>query len=318
MADVRLLGELYNYMLCNSTPVFESLYLLVTFGHELPPEAADRLDPPDDFFRVRLVGGASRLRLLPLALEAGKAAMHTGRIVHQCVLRAPLSARSGAWRGEGLHGFGVGAWVQTDGWDLWVGTRSRWEGGTRRGIGVALQAAGTAGRPLQVPAGGWGSGYGGAAGGGGLVLVVRLVVRLVVVLVVVIKQGKGVKSGQTPGRGQQGMDGLAQRWSTQMCTGRWSRKTCGPWQRAMCPASPLPVSQRRIAHLRCAFCLLLAPPIPNGPTFHVLLLAPRCARCLTRAGSTSVRGRPGRAWTASSPSSRWGPAGRVVTRCVIH
>ncbi|GFR49425.1 hypothetical protein Agub_g11482, partial [Astrephomene gubernaculifera] len=54
MADVRLLGELYNYMLCNSTPVFESLYLLLTFGHE-SPELADRLDPPDDFFRVRLV-----------------------------------------------------------------------------------------------------------------------------------------------------------------------------------------------------------------------------------------------------------------------
>ncbi|GIM12927.1 hypothetical protein Vretimale_16172, partial [Volvox reticuliferus] len=54
MADVRLLGELYNYMLCNSTPVFETLYLLVTFGHEVP-ELVDRLDPPDDFFRVRLV-----------------------------------------------------------------------------------------------------------------------------------------------------------------------------------------------------------------------------------------------------------------------
>ncbi|EFJ41604.1 hypothetical protein VOLCADRAFT_68153, partial [Volvox carteri f. nagariensis] len=54
MADVRLLGELYNYMLCNSTPVFETLYLLVTFGHE-SPELAERLDPPDDFFRVRLV-----------------------------------------------------------------------------------------------------------------------------------------------------------------------------------------------------------------------------------------------------------------------
>ncbi|KAG2482394.1 hypothetical protein HYH03_018672 [Edaphochlamys debaryana] len=54
MADVRLLGELYNYMLCNSTPVFETLYLLLTFGHEAP-ELAERLDPPDDFFRVRLV-----------------------------------------------------------------------------------------------------------------------------------------------------------------------------------------------------------------------------------------------------------------------
>eukprot|EP00955_Chlamydomonas_euryale_P111125 366041-Chlamydomonas_euryale.AAC.1 len=38
-----------------STPIFETLYLIVTFGHELPPEAAAKLDPPDDFFRVRMV-----------------------------------------------------------------------------------------------------------------------------------------------------------------------------------------------------------------------------------------------------------------------
>ena len=58
---VRLLGELYNYMLCNSSPVFETLYLLITYGHE-SPELAERLDPSDDYFRVRYVcvwGGTS-------------------------------------------------------------------------------------------------------------------------------------------------------------------------------------------------------------------------------------------------------------------
>ncbi|GFH07186.1 predicted protein, partial [Haematococcus lacustris] len=55
MADVRLLGELYNYMLCNSAPVFEALYLLVTAGHE-DEEVAGRLDPADDYFRIRWAG----------------------------------------------------------------------------------------------------------------------------------------------------------------------------------------------------------------------------------------------------------------------
>eukprot|EP00798_Chlamydomonas_sp_ICE-L_P014699 gene14699-20739_t len=55
MADVKLLGELYNYTLCNSSPIFETLYLLITCGHYLPPELAEKLDAPDDFFRVRMV-----------------------------------------------------------------------------------------------------------------------------------------------------------------------------------------------------------------------------------------------------------------------
>ncbi|KAG1671470.1 hypothetical protein FOA52_003128 [Chlamydomonas sp. UWO 241] len=55
LADIRLLAELYNYSLFNSTPVFETLYLILTFGHELPPEAAVKLDAPDDYFRVRMV-----------------------------------------------------------------------------------------------------------------------------------------------------------------------------------------------------------------------------------------------------------------------
>jgi hypothetical protein len=41
-------------MLVDSRTVFDALYLLTTFGHDTP-EDAQRLDPPDDFFRVRLV-----------------------------------------------------------------------------------------------------------------------------------------------------------------------------------------------------------------------------------------------------------------------
>jgi len=52
LADVRILGELYNYSLFNSTPVFETLYLIITFGHE-SPELAMRIDPPDDYYRIR-------------------------------------------------------------------------------------------------------------------------------------------------------------------------------------------------------------------------------------------------------------------------
>ncbi|KAF8071278.1 UPF2 [Scenedesmus sp. PABB004] len=54
LAQVRLLGECYNYMLLDSRAVFDVLYLLIGHGHE-SEEAALRLDPPDDFFRVRLV-----------------------------------------------------------------------------------------------------------------------------------------------------------------------------------------------------------------------------------------------------------------------
>ncbi len=37
-----------------SVPVFEALYLLVTFGHD-DPQQAHRLDPPTDYFRIRYV-----------------------------------------------------------------------------------------------------------------------------------------------------------------------------------------------------------------------------------------------------------------------
>jgi hypothetical protein len=36
----------------HSTPIFETLYLIITFGHELP-ELAMKIDPPDDYYRIR-------------------------------------------------------------------------------------------------------------------------------------------------------------------------------------------------------------------------------------------------------------------------
>ncbi|KAK9809827.1 hypothetical protein WJX73_010709 [Symbiochloris irregularis] len=54
IGHMQLLGELYNYRVIDSRVVFDTLYLLLELGHDTP-EAAQRLDPPDNFFRIRLV-----------------------------------------------------------------------------------------------------------------------------------------------------------------------------------------------------------------------------------------------------------------------
>lgn len=54
LADVKLMGELYNYMLVDSRTVFDTLYMILGLGHE-DPALSDRIDPPDDYFRIRLV-----------------------------------------------------------------------------------------------------------------------------------------------------------------------------------------------------------------------------------------------------------------------
>lgn len=57
IADVRYLGELYNYKLVDSSVIFDMLYRLVAFGHEggtPTPGKVNPLDQPDDFFRIRL------------------------------------------------------------------------------------------------------------------------------------------------------------------------------------------------------------------------------------------------------------------------
>ncbi|XP_052203853.1 regulator of nonsense transcripts UPF2 isoform X2 [Diospyros lotus] len=53
LAHMRLLGELYNYEQLESSVIFDTLYLILVFGHGTPEQ--DVLDPPEDCFRVRMV-----------------------------------------------------------------------------------------------------------------------------------------------------------------------------------------------------------------------------------------------------------------------
>jgi regulator of nonsense transcripts 2 len=58
IAEVKYLGELYNYKMVDSAVIFDTLYRIVVFGHEggtPTPGKASPLDMPDDFFRIRLV-----------------------------------------------------------------------------------------------------------------------------------------------------------------------------------------------------------------------------------------------------------------------
>ena len=58
VAEVKYLGELYNYKMIDSTVVFDTLYRIVTFGHEggtPQPGNFTPFDPPDEYFRARLV-----------------------------------------------------------------------------------------------------------------------------------------------------------------------------------------------------------------------------------------------------------------------
>lgn len=58
IAEAKYLGELYNYKMVDSTVIFETLYRIVTFGHEggtPAPGKITQFDLPDDFFRIRLV-----------------------------------------------------------------------------------------------------------------------------------------------------------------------------------------------------------------------------------------------------------------------
>ncbi|XP_078437885.1 regulator of nonsense transcripts UPF2 [Wolffia australiana] len=53
IAHMRFLGELYNYEHVDSSVIFETLYLILTFGYGTPEQAA--LDPPEDCFRARMI-----------------------------------------------------------------------------------------------------------------------------------------------------------------------------------------------------------------------------------------------------------------------
>lgn len=53
LAHMRFLGELYSYKHIDTSVVFETLYLIIMFGHGTYEQ--DVLDPPEDCFRIRLI-----------------------------------------------------------------------------------------------------------------------------------------------------------------------------------------------------------------------------------------------------------------------
>ncbi|KAG9231221.1 armadillo-type protein [Amylocarpus encephaloides] len=57
LADVKYLGELYNYRMVDHPVIFDMMYRIMTFGHGGPPVPGrvNPFDMPDDFFRIRLV-----------------------------------------------------------------------------------------------------------------------------------------------------------------------------------------------------------------------------------------------------------------------
>ncbi|KAA8635872.1 hypothetical protein SMACR_01723 [Sordaria macrospora] len=57
IAEVKYLGELYNYRMLEHPVIFDTMYKIMTFGHGGPP-VPGRINPfdmPDDFFRIRLI-----------------------------------------------------------------------------------------------------------------------------------------------------------------------------------------------------------------------------------------------------------------------
>ncbi|XP_014219382.1 regulator of nonsense transcripts 2 [Copidosoma floridanum] len=55
IAMVKYLGELYNYRMVESSDIFRTLYLLITFGVSMDHSVPSSLDPPEHLFRIRLV-----------------------------------------------------------------------------------------------------------------------------------------------------------------------------------------------------------------------------------------------------------------------
>lgn len=58
IAQAKYLAELYNYRVLDSPVIFETLYFILTMGYSkgrITPTAVNPFDPPNDFFRVRLV-----------------------------------------------------------------------------------------------------------------------------------------------------------------------------------------------------------------------------------------------------------------------
>ena len=57
VAQVKFLGELYNFKMFDHTIIFDTLYLILTFGYEhgmLHPDSESPFDGKKDYFRIRL------------------------------------------------------------------------------------------------------------------------------------------------------------------------------------------------------------------------------------------------------------------------
>ncbi|KAK6507741.1 hypothetical protein TWF481_006163 [Arthrobotrys musiformis] len=57
IASIKYLGDLYNYSMIDSPVIFDTLYLILTFGYDGTPRPGsyNPVDPPDNHFRIRLV-----------------------------------------------------------------------------------------------------------------------------------------------------------------------------------------------------------------------------------------------------------------------
>jgi hypothetical protein len=58
LTAIRYVGELYSFKLLDSQTLFDTFYLLLTFGHEVDEitgKLISKIDPPSDTFRVRLI-----------------------------------------------------------------------------------------------------------------------------------------------------------------------------------------------------------------------------------------------------------------------
>lgn len=57
VAEVKYLGELYNYRMLEHPVIFDTMYKILLFGYSGPPVLGkyNVFDPPDDFFRIRLI-----------------------------------------------------------------------------------------------------------------------------------------------------------------------------------------------------------------------------------------------------------------------
>jgi regulator of nonsense transcripts 2 len=77
--EVRLFAELYNYEQFQSDAVFNVLYHIILLGHSADPREINRLDPPSDWFRVRLV--CATLDTCGLYFNRGPAAARLDRFL---------------------------------------------------------------------------------------------------------------------------------------------------------------------------------------------------------------------------------------------